>query len=320
MYGATEYSPDDATVAMILSSSSSAAATDVGGDVIKDGTIQSFSADVINASMERPVIVDFWAPWCGPCKTLTPTLEKLVRQAKGAVRLVKINIDENQTLAAQLRIQSVPTIYAFVGGQPVDGFVGAQSESKLKAFVDGLVGGAGGGDPLADAIEQGRAAVDRGDFKAAAKAFSAVLAQDPDNAKAVAGMIRSYAGVGNATAARRLIEGLTADVKRHPEVVTALAAVELVEQSKKGGDVGRLRAAVAARPDDAQTRLDYAVALYGSGDAPAAIDELLHLIRADRTWNDEAARKQLVKTFDALGHAHPTTVAARRRLSTILFS
>ncbi|MBL8659827.1 MAG: thioredoxin [Rhodospirillales bacterium] len=302
---------------MILSSSS-AAATDVGGDVIKDGTIQSFSADVINASMERPVIVDFWAPWCGPCKTLTPTLERLVRQAKGAVRLVKINIDENQTLATQLRIQSVPTVYAFVGGQPVDGFVGAQPESKLKAFVDTLVGGAG--DPLADAVEQGRAALDRGDFKSAAKAFSAVLAQDPNNAKAVAGMIRSYAGAGNATAARRLIDGLSAEVKRHPEVLTALAAVELVEQSKKGGDVARLRATVAARPDDPQARLDYAIALYGSGDAQSAIDELLHLIRADRTWNDEAARKQLVKIFDALGHVHPTTVAARRQLSTILFS
>lgn len=289
------------------------------GDLIKDGTIQSFGADVINASLQRPVIVDFWAPWCGPCKTLTPTLEKLVRQANGAVQLVKINIDENQALAAQLRIQSVPTVYAFVSGQPVDGFVGAQPESKLKAFIDALVGSAGA-DPLVDALEQGHAALERSDFKAAAKAFSAVLSEDPANAKAVAGMIRSYVGAGNASAARRLVDGLDPEIKAKPEVALALAAVELAEEGAKGGDVARLRKALEDRPDDPQARYDYAVALYGNGDAQGAIDELLSLFRADRTWNDEAARKQLVKIFDALGHGHPLAITGRRRLSTILFS
>jgi putative thioredoxin len=303
---------------MIFGTKTSAAAADAGGDVIKDGNTQSFSADVMTASMERPVIVDFWAPWCGPCKTLTPILERLVRQAGGAVRLVKINIDENQALAAQLRIQSVPTVYAFAGGQPVDGFVGAQPESKLKAFVDALTRGAA--DPMADALEQGQAALQANDYKGAAKAFSAVLAQDPGNAKAVAGMVRSYVGAGNIAAARRLIDGLSAEVKASAEVAKALAAVELAEQSKEGGDLAKLRAAVASRPDDMQSRFDLAIALYGKGDAAGAIDELLHLVRVDRSWNDEAARKQLVKIFDALGVSHPTTVAARRRLSTILFS
>jgi putative thioredoxin len=303
---------------MIFGSSKGAATADVAPDVIKDGTTQSFAADVMTASMDRPVVVDFWAPWCGPCKTLTPTLEKLVRQARGAVRLVKINIDENQALATQLRIQSVPTVYAFVGGQPVDGFVGAQPESKLKAFIDALVGG--GADPLADALEQGAAALAGNDFKGAAKLFSAVLAQDPGNPKATAGMIRSYVGAGNSVAARRLIDGLAPEVKANPEVAAALSAVELAEQGKDSGDLAKLRAAVAARPDDMQARFDLAIALYGKGQADGAIDELLELVRADRSWNDEAARKQLVKIFEALGFSHPTAVAARRRLSTILFS
>lgn len=303
---------------MIFGTSKSAAAGEAEADVIKDGTTQSFAADVMTASMDQPVIVDFWAPWCGPCKTLTPALEKLVRQARGAVRLVKINIDEHQALAAQLRIQSVPTVYAFVGGQPVDGFVGAQPESKLKAFIDNLTRGAA--DPLADALEQGAAALAANDFKGAAKVFSSVLAQDPGNPKATAGMIRSYVGAGNSSAARRLIDGLPAEVKANPEVAAALSAVELAEQSKESGDIAKLRAAVAARPGDMQARFDLAVALYGKGQTEPAIDELLELVRADRSWNDEAARKQLVKIFEALGFSHPTAVAARRRLSTILFS
>lgn len=303
---------------MIFGTSSSAAAADAAGDVIKNGTTHSFAADVMTASMDGPVIVDFWAPWCGPCKTLTPLLEKLVRQARGAVRLVKINIDENQALATQLRIQSVPTVYAFVGGQPVDGFVGAQPESKLKAFIDGLAQGAG--DPLAEALDQGQAALAANDFKGAAKLFSAVLAQDPGNPKATAGMIRSYVGAGNPAAARRLIDGMAPEVKANPEVAAALSAVELAEQGKGSGDLEKLKAALAARPDDMQSRFDLAVALYGKGEAEAAIDELLHLVRVDRGWNDEAARKQLVKIFEALGFSHPTAVAARRRLSTILFS
>lgn len=303
---------------MIFDSSSAAAPADSSGAIIKNATMQTFSTDVITASMDRPVIVDFWAPWCGPCKTLGPILEKLVRAANGAVRLVKINIDENQALAAELRIQSVPTVYAFANGQVVDGFVGAQPESKLKTFIETLARGAG--DPLAEALAQGGAALDEGAFKAAAKAFSAVLAEDPGNVKAIAGLVRAHVGAGNPAAARRLIDGLDAKLKLNTDIAAASVAVELAEQSKDSGDVGKLRAAVAARPDDPQGRLDLAVALYGKGQAEAAIDELLHLVRADREWNDQAARKQLVKIFDALGFSHPAAVAGRRRLSSILFS
>lgn len=303
---------------MIFASSNAAATAEAAGPLIKNATMQSFNADVIAASMERPVIVDFWAPWCGPCKTLGPLLEKLVRAANGAVRMVKVNIDENQALAAELRIQSVPTVYAFVGGQVVDGFVGAQPESKLKQFIAGLSKGAG--DPLADALAQGDAALADGDFKAAAKVFSAVLGQDPGSVKALAGLVRSHIGAGNVAAARRLIDGLDAKLKVNTDIAAAIVAVELAEQSRDSGDLAKLKARVAARPDDHQSRLDLAVALYGKGQTEAAIDELLAMIRIDREWNDQAARKQLVKIFDALGFSHPSAVAGRRRLSSILFS
>lgn len=303
---------------MIFASSNAAATAEAAGPLIKNATMQSFNADVIAASMERPVIVDFWAPWCGPCKTLGPLLEKLVRAANGAVRMVKVNIDENQALAAELRIQSVPTVYAFVGGQVVDGFVGAQPESKLKQFIAGLSKGAG--DPLADALAQGDAALADGDFKAAAKVFSAVLGQDPGSVKALAGLVRSHIGAGNVAAARRLIDGLDAKLKVNTDIAAAIVAVELAEQSRDSGDLAKLKARVAARPDDHQSRLDLAVALYGKGQTEAAIDELLAMIRVDREWNDQAARKQLVKIFDALGFSHPSAVAGRRRLSSILFS
>lgn len=303
---------------MIFDSSSAAAAADAAGPAVKTATMQSFNADVIQASMDRPVIVDFWSARSAACKTMGPILERLARAAKGAVRLVKVNIDENAALAAELRIQTVPTVYAFVGGQAVDGFAGAQPESMLRQFVETLSRGAA--DPLADALAQGAAALDASDFRTAAKVFQAVLAQEPANSKALAGLIRAHVGAGNPAAARRLIDGFDAKLKLNTDIAQAIVAVELAEQSHPGGDLGALRAAVAARPDDHQARLDLAVALYGKGKAEAAIDELLASVRADREWNDQAARKQLVKIFDALGFTNPITLAGRRRLSTLLFS
>jgi putative thioredoxin len=289
-----------------------------GGDVVKDGTTQSFNADVIQASMTVPVLVDFWAPWCGPCKQLTPALEQAVRRSGGRVRLVKINIDKEQALASQLRVQSVPTVYAFVQGRPVDAFVGAQSESQIAAFVDRLLKMMG--SPLEGALEQGQALLAGGDARAAAELFQRILREEPHNAKAVAGLIRARVALGDLKAARKALEGLPPTVVNDPAVAQAVSAVDLAEQAKSAGNVADLRKRLEAVPHDHQLRFDLAQALYARQHVEAAIDELLRIVGADRTWNDEAARKQLVKIFDALGPSHPLTLQSRRRLSSILFS
>jgi len=287
-------------------------------DVVKDVDTQSFVAEVIETSMTTPVIVDFWAPWCGPCKQLTPMLEKLVRQAAGAVRLAKVNIDENQALAGQLRVQSVPTVYAFVGGQPVDAFVGAQPESQIKAFIGRLTGGAQ--SPIDELLDHARESLAGGDAQGAAQIYSQVLGEDPVNTAAIAGLIRCFVALGEVDAARQMIDGLDSEIAAKEEIRAAASAVELAEQGSDTGDIALLRAQVAANADDHQARYDLAVALYGAGQAESAIEELLDLVRRDRTWNDEAARKQLLKVFDSLGPSDPLTVASRKRLSSILFS
>ena len=305
-------------MSVIIDPNAPAANAAPNSDVIKDGDTRSFAADVIEASMDTPVIVDFWAPWCGPCKQLGPMLEKLVRQAGGLVRLVKINIDENKELAAQLRVQSVPMVYAFVGGRPVDGFVGAQPESKLRTFIDRLTGGAQA--PLDEALEQAQAALDGGDPRGASAIFSQILAQDPTNPKAVAGLIRGRVAAGDKAGAREVVNGLSTELKGVADVASAIAAIELAEQGGSADGVADLRDTVANEPDNHQARYDLAAALYGAGRPEAAVDELLELVRRERDWNEDAARKQLVKIFDALGPTHPLTVAARRRLSSLLFS
>ena len=289
-------------------------------DLIKDSDTRDFATDVIQASQNVPVLVDFWAPWCGPCKQLSPIIEKVVKAAGGAVRLVKINIDENQQLAQQFRIQSIPAVFAFRGGQPVDGFVGAQPESSIQALIQRLASGAVGPSPAEAALEQAKVAAREGDPAGAAQLYGQVLQQESGNPEALAGLARCYLANEDLERARQTLEMVPPEHKEHTEIAAAKAALELAQESGGAGEIGPLREALARDPDDHQARYDLALSLYKAGQAEGAIDELLELIRRDRNWNDEAARKQLLKVFDALGPGEPLTVSARRRLSALLFS
>jgi len=294
-----------------------------GGALIKDSDTERFAADVLDASMNQPVIVDFWAPWCGPCKTLGPIIEKAVKDARGAVRLVKINVDENQELAAQLRVQSIPMVYAFFQGRPVDGFVGAQPETQVKQFVERLSKTGGttqGPSPVEQALEQARAALDGGQPAAASALYGQVLQAEPDNPTALAGMIRCRLAAGDVAGAKQLFDGLADALQKHAEVASAAAALELAEAGTAAGPIPELMAKVALDQGDHQTRYDLAMALYGAQRREEAVDQLLELVRRNRAWNEEAARKQLVKFFEAWGPTDPLTIETRRRLSSILFS
>ena len=292
-------------------------------DLIKDSDTARFTQDVIEASMTAPVIVDFWAPWCGPCKQLTPALEKAVQGARGAVRMVKVNVDENQSLAAQLRIQSIPAVYAFFQGQPVDGFVGAQSESEIKSFVERLVqqgGGAAGPSPVDQALEQAQAALDGGQPAAASALYGQVLQHEPENEIALAGTIRCYLEADDAAAAREMFDALTEEMAAKPAFASVKAALELAEQTAESGPLAELEARVAANPADHQARYDLAIALHAAGEREAAAEALVEIMRRDRNWNEDAARHQLLKFFEAWGPTDPITLSARRQLSSLLFS
>lgn len=291
--------------------------------LIRDSDTAGFAQDVIETSMTTPVIVDFWAPWCGPCKQLTPALEKTVQAARGAVRLVKVNIDENQDLAAQMRIQSIPAVYAFFKGQPVDGFVGAQSESQVKAFVERLVSQAGaelGPSPVDQALEQAQAALESGQPAAASALFGQVLQHEPDNETALAGLIRCHLDAGDAAAARQMFDSLPEDKTSAAAFASIKAALELAEQSVETGEIPELEARVAAQPNDHQARFDLAMALRAAGAREAAVEALLEIIGRDRNWNEAAARHQLLKFFEAWGPKDELTQSSRRRLSSLLFS
>ena len=303
---------------LYMEGEAAAAPTSGGGDVIKDSDAAGFMSDVIEASMQVPVIVDFWAPWCGPCKQLGPMLEKLVRQAGGMVRLVKINVDENQEIAAQLRVQSIPMVYAFKDGRPVDAFSGALPESQLKTFIEKLLGGAK--PPIEAALDEAQALLEGGDAQNALELYSQIQAQDPENDKALAGVIRANVALGETETVQQIVDALPAEIIAKGEVAAAISAFELSQQTEESGDVAELREKVEAAPDDQQARLDYAVALFGAGQNETAIDELVEMVRKDRNWNDEAARKQLLKMFEALGPTHELTINGRRLLSSVLFS
>ena len=294
-------------------------------DLIKESDQTKFAKDVLEASRAVPVIVDFWAPWCGPCKTLQPMIEKVVTEAKGAVKLVKINIDQNQMLAQQLRIQSIPAVYAFFGGRPVDGFMGAVPESQVREFVNRLVQatggpGADGADDLNAALEHAKQAITDGDFQLAAQIYNEVLEVAPDNLPAMAGLARAYAQQGQVDQAKAMLARVPAKDKGNAEVVAVQAQLDLAEQAKAAGPIGELKAKAAADPKDFQARLDLAMAYWAGGQKQEAIDELLAMIKLDRNWNEAAARQQLLKFFEALGFSDPLAIAGRKRLSTILFS
>jgi putative thioredoxin len=300
-----------------------ASAGQAGAEAIKESNQQAFMQDVIEASMSVPVIVDFWAPWCGPCKQLGPMLESAVKAAAGAVRMVKINIDENQQLAGQLRIQSIPTVYAFFQGQPVDGFQGAQPESEIKAFVDRLrkAGAAGKGPgPIEQALEQAQAALKGGETEAASAIFAQVLQHDAENAEALAGLIACYLAGGDVETAKEMYEGLDDKLRANPVFASVAAQINLQEQAADAGEIPQLMEKVAANHSDHQARFDLAVALHSAGKRQAAADELLEIVRRDRKWNDDGARKQLVTYFEAWGPTDPLTLENRRRLSSLLFA
>ncbi|MEM1237985.1 MAG: thioredoxin [Pseudomonadota bacterium] len=292
-----------------------------GEDLIKDGTEATFMTDVVEASNEVPIIVDFWATWCGPCKTLTPALEEAVLKAKGAVKMVKVDVDQNQQIAAQLRIQSIPTVYAFYQGQPIDGFQGAVPASEIDAFIDRVAKAAGGAADggLGDAVAAAEEMLAEGAVADAAQTFAAVLGEEPAHAASYGGLIRAHVALGELDQAEAILNGAPAEISETAELEAARAQLELAKQAEDAGPVAELRAAVDANADDHQARFDLAQALHASGDPEAAVTELLELFRRDREWNDSAAKTQLFTIFDALQPNDPVVLNGRRKLSSMIF-
>jgi len=295
---------------------------DLGGgvpaDLIKETTTATFRQDVIAASMTTPVLVDFWAPWCGPCKQLTPVIEKVVREAKGKVKLVKMNIEDHPSIAGQLGIQSIPAVIAFVQGQPVDGFMGAQPETQIKAFIDKL-GGAAGPSPIEKALEEAATRAGKGDAQGAAELFAAVLQREPENMVALGGMAKLHVDIGDLEGAKRMLAMAPPEAANDPALAPARKAIELAEQAESLGDFEELRRKVEQDADDHQARFDLALALNARNERVEAAEQLVEIVRRDRSWNDDGARKQLVEFFEAWGPKDEATVVGRRRLSSVLF-
>ena len=307
---------------MTIIEQGSGPAPQAASDLIKETTTQTFVKDVIEESKRQPVLIDFWAPWCGPCRQLTPIIEKAVRAAKGKVKLVKMNIDEHPAIPGQMGIQSIPAVIAFVNGQPADGFMGAVPESQVTAFIDKLTAGMpGAGEPnIAEILEEAEAVLAEGDPAAAAQIYAEVLAADATNIPALAGLAKCYVATGAIEQAKQTI-AMVPESKRSDAAVKAVqAAIELAEQAQAVGPVTELEQKVAANPLDHQARFDLATALNAAGKRAEATDQLLAIVKRDRKWNEDGARKQLVQFFEAWGVADEATIEGRKRLSTILFS
>ena len=292
-------------------------------DLIKDTSEATFMADVVEASQTVPIIVDFWAPWCGPCKTLGPMLEDAVRAAKGTVKMVKINVDEAQQIAGQLQIQSIPTVYAFFKGQPVDGFTGAQPQSEVKAFVDRVAKAGGGqapGEQLSEAVAAAEDMLTEGAAQDAADTFAAILGEDSNHAGAYGGLVRAYIALDQLDQAEAHLNGAPIEISKSPELEAAHAQLLLARQAADAGPVAELQAEVEANPENLQARFDLALALQAHGDTQAAVDQLLTLFTKDREWNDGAAKTQLFTIFEALKANDPIALNGRRKLSSMIFA
>jgi putative thioredoxin len=287
-------------------------------DLVKDTTTKTFREDVLTESIKQPVLVDFWAPWCGPCKQLQPIIEKVVKAAGGKVKLVKMNIDENPEIPGQLGIQSIPAVIAFQRGQPVDGFMGALPESQVKGFIERLVGPLGPG-AVEELIAQAQDAQAQGDAASAAALYVGVLEQEPDNLAALAGLARLELDAGNVEGARGVLAQVPEAKHNDPAIASIIAAIELVEKSAALGDTAELEARVAQNPNDHQARFDLAMALAAKDRRDDAVDTLIDIIKRDRTWDDDGARRQLLQFFDAWGPMDDSSVAGRRKLSAVLF-
>ena len=289
------------------------------GDLIKETTTQGFMKDVIEESKRQPVLIDFWAPWCGPCKQLTPILEKVVKAAKGKVKLVKMNIDDHPAIPGQMGIQSIPAVIAFVNGQPADGFMGALPESQVTAFLERLTKGAIGAEEK-DLLKHADDALAAGDVTTAAEIYSSLLAEDAANVAALAGLARAQVASGALDQAKQTLALVPENKRNDSAVAAARAAIELTEQSQAVGPIAELEQKIAADPKDYQARFDLAVALNAKGKREEAVDHLMEIVRRDRKWNDDGARKQLVQFFEAWGPTDEATVAGRKRLSSVLFA
>ena len=291
-------------------------------DLVKDVSEANFMAEVVEASNEVPVIVDFWAPWCGPCKTLGPALEQAVIEARGAVKMAKVNVDENQMIAGQMRVQSIPTVYAFFKGQPIDGFQGALPGSEVTAFVERVVKAAGGdaSGGLDEAAEMAEEMLGNGEIEDAAQTFSAILGEDPNHAVAYGGLVRCYIAMGQVDQAEAVLNGAPAEIAKSAPLEAAFAQIQLARQAENAGPLAELQQAVQADPANAQARFDYALALNANGQTAEAVDALLELFRRDREWNDGAAKTQLFTIFDALKPNDPIVLNGRRKLSSMIFA
>ena len=292
------------------------------GDLIKDVNEDTFMTDVIDASQEVPVIVDFWAPWCGPCKTLGPMLEKAVSGAKGAVRMVKVNIDDNQAIAGQLRVQSIPTVYAFHKGQPVDAFQGAVPNSEIDAFVARVIEASGGdvSGGLSDALDSAEEMLEEGAASDAAQVFSAIIEEDNQNVKAYSGLARAKLTLEDIDGAEAVLNGVPADISDSPEIEAVFAKIALARQALDVGPLSELEAAVTSDPANSKARFEYSQALYAADNIEEAVTQLLELFRRDSDWNGGAAKAQLFTIFDALEAKDPIVLNGRRKLSSMIFA